>query len=507
MRKSRFVVLLMLTFAMSVLNPMEAHAERKTKDTMVFAQGSDLTSLDPHIGKQLRAFAVTCNMFEQLVKFDDKMENILPSLAESWERISDTEMRFALRKNVRWHNGDPFTADDVKFSYERMLAMPSVVNNIAFLESVTVEDPQHVVLKTKYSYAPLLAALTNPPCAIVPKNVVEKDEKAFALNPVGTGPYKFVEWKSDDYCKLEAFEGYYGEKAKTKYLVMKVVPESAQRCIMLETGELDVAYDIPPMDVKRIESTAGLKILRVVSNKTISLNMNTRSKGPLHDKLVRQAVAYAIDKEEILSGVLNNIGMAANLPLPPAAFGYDPAFPAPGHDLAKAKALLKEAGYEKGFDCSIWVDDDQVSTEIATVLQAQLLEAGINLKVEVMKQQTKLDRLYKKQDSDFNTAYFNCNIGDGDYNLYSCFHPASGSNHCNFDDPGFTALMEKSRAQYDDAERKKIYHQLYGILLDQMPCVPLYYEDICVGLSTNVENMVLSKIGANKYQPVVVYEK
>ena len=322
MKRSRFVSTLLtavlLTFA---FGQSEGLAARKAKDTVVFAQGSDLTSLDPHVGKQLRAFAVTCNMFEQLVKFDDKMENILPGLAESWERLSDTEMRFVLRKDVKWHNGDPFTAEDVKFSYERMLAMPSVVNNIAFLESVTVEDPYRVVLKTKYSYAPLLAALTNPPCAIVPKKVVEANSDGFALNPVGTGPYKFVEWKSDDYCKLEAFEGYYGEKAKTKYLVMKVVPESAQRCIMLETGELDVAYDIPPSDVKRIESTPGLKVMRVVSNKTMSLNMNTQSKGPLSNKLVREAVAYAVDKEEILSGVLNGIGMVANLPLPPAAFG------------------------------------------------------------------------------------------------------------------------------------------------------------------------------------------
>ena len=162
MRKINFAVVLVV---FALLAGAEAGAAG-LKDTVTYAQTSDLTSLDPHIGKQMRAFAVTCNMFEQLVKFDKDMKTVIPSLAVSWERLSDTEMRFHLRKGVKWHNGDDFTAADVKFSYDRMLSMPIVVNNIAFLESSRIEDDYTIVLKTKYPYAPLLAALTNPPCAI-----------------------------------------------------------------------------------------------------------------------------------------------------------------------------------------------------------------------------------------------------------------------------------------------------------------------------------------------------
>lgn len=506
MKKFHAPRLAVIAFLVSVLGAGSAWAAEGLKDTVVYAQGSDLTSLDPHIGKQMRAFAVTGNMFEQLVKFDKDMKEIIPSLAVSWERISDKEMRFHLRKGVKWHNGDDFTAADVKFSYDRMLSIPNVVNNIAFLESTTVEDDYTVVLKTKYPYAPLLASLTNPPCAIVPKKAVEADPKGFALNPIGTGPYKFVEWKPDEYCRLEAFKDYYDGAAKTKYIVMKVVPESNQRSIMLETGELDIGYDIPPVDVKRIEANEKLQMLKAVSNKTIFLNFNCQSKGPLGNKLVRQAIAHAIDREEIVLGVLNGIGAVANLHMPPGAWGYDPDYKDRAFDLDKARELMKKAGYEKGFSCSVWIDDDQVASEVATVIQNQLLELNIDLKIEVMKQATKQSRLYKKQDFDMNMGFFNCNPGDGDYNLYSCYHPASQSNHCRFDNADYNALMEKSRATYDDARRKAIYHQMFDILREEAPSVPLYYEEICIGASKDVKGFVPNKIGAHKYKDVTVAE-
>lgn len=473
------------------------------KDTVIFAQGSDVTSLDPHIGKQLRAFTVSSNMFEQIVKFDDKMQ-VAPSLAKSWERLSPTEIRFKLRDDVKWHNGEPFTADDVKFSYDRMIATPNVANNISFLESSRVEDKYTIVLKTKYPYAPVLAALTTPPCSIVPKKVVEADPKGFALKPVGTGPYKFVEWKPDDYVKLEAWSGYYGEKAETKYVIMKVVPESTQRSIMLETGEIDVAYDIPPSDVARIQKSKSMTLLQGESMKVSDLNINVKSKGPLGNKLVRQAIAYAIDREGIVKHVLSGIGIPGTVSVPPAAFGYNPAIKGSAYDVAKAKALMKQAGFPNGFNCSIWVDDDQVYTEIATVIQNQLSEIGINLKIEVMKQATKQNRLYEKQDFDMNISFFNNLVGDADYNLYSNYHPKSASNNSYYENKEVTDLIIKSREQFKDAERKATFDKIYSILLDEVPSIALYYDKLSVGVTNKVEDFTLNRIGAHKYANVKV---
>lgn len=476
------------------------------KDTITFAQGSDITSLDPHVGKQLRAFAVTCNMFEQLVKLDENMEP-QPSLAESWERISDTEVRFKLRQGVKWQNGDPFTADDVKFSYERMMNSALVANNISFLESVTVEDEHTVVLKTKYPYASLLAGISTPPCSIVPKKVVEElGDDEFALNPVGTGPYKFVEWKPDEYVKLEANEDYWGEKAKTKYLVMKVVPEATQRSIMLETGEIDLAYDIAPNDVARLKEAEGVNVLVGKSMKTVNLNFNFSSEGPLGNKLVRQAISYAIDQEGIVEGLLGGIGTPGIIPIPSSAFGYDGSLQGYGYDPEKAKELLKEAGYENGFECSMWVDDDQVYTQVATVIQSSLAEIGITMNIEPMKQSTKLDRLVKHEDFDMNIAYFNNIVGDADYNLYSNLAPESKSNHCYYNNQKVSDLITEGRSTFDDEKRKAVYKEIYGILLDEMPILNLYEEQTCVGITNKVDGFTLNKIGAHKYQNVVVYK-
>lgn len=482
-----------------------AASGKTAKDTIVFAQGSDLTSLDPHIGKQLRAFAVTCNMFEQLVKFDKNMK-ISPSLAESWTKLSSTEIKFKIRKDVKWHNGDRLTAEDVKYSFERMQKTPVVANNISFLDSVTLVDPYTVILKAKYPYAPMLAALTTPVCAIVPKKIVEADPAKFALNPVGTGPYKFVEWKPDNYCKLEAFDGYWGEKAKTKYLVMKVVPESTQRSIMLETGEIDVAYDIPPNDVSRIEKGKTVALLKGESMKAISLNLNTKSKGPASNKLVRQAIAYAIDKEAIVAGVLNNLGQAGSLPVPPAAFGYTDKVQGPSYDVKKAKALLKEAGFEKGFTFTVWVEEDQTFIEICTVIQNQLLDVGINLKIEVMKQATMQNAIMKNQDFDMALSYYNNLVGDADYNLFSNFDPSSMSNYAHYNNPEVTNLIVKSREQTDDDARLAIFEKIYPILMDDCPMITLYYETMRVGVSKKLEGLTLSNIGAHKYQNVVVWK-
>jgi len=287
---------------------------------------------------------------------------------------------------------------------------------------------------------------------------------------------------------------------------MKVVPESTQRSIMLETGEIDVAYDIPPGDVARLEKTKGVALLKSNSMKTTMLNFNTKSKGPLGDKRVRQAIAHAIDKAGLVEGVLNNLAYVGLLPVPPAAFGFDDKVEDLKFDIAAAKALMKEAGYEKGFSCTVWVDDDQTYTEICTVIQNQLLEIGINLNIEVMKQATKQNRLYEKQDFDINMSYFNNIVGDADYNLYSNFHPASASNHCYYNNPKVTDLIIKSRNQFSDADRKKSYEEIYGILMDEVPCITLYYDEMCVGTNENVEGFKLNKIGAHKYKDVVVYK-
>lgn len=496
--KKLIALTLFIALAMTVL----CCSALADQDTIIFAQGSDVTSLDPHIGKQQRAFTVHGQMFEQLVKFDENNE-IVGVLAESWEILSATQTKFKIREGVKFHDGTELTAEDVAYSFTRLMNTAVSKNNVSFLESAEAISEYEVVLTTKYAYSPLLSALTSPVLSIVPKHAVEADPEAFALNPIGTGAYRFVEWKPDEYCLMERFDDYWGEKAKTKYVKMIVVPEASQRAIMLETGEIDVAYDLAPNDAVRMADVDGVQVLKTVSNKTIILYCNDSSEGPLGNPLVRRAIEMAIDKNLIVEVVLNNMATTANLGVPMSAVGYNADYATPKYDVDAAKALMAEAGYADGFELTLWCDDDQIYTEVCTVVQDMLTELNITVNIEIMSTSTKQTRLNEKQDFDMHISFFNNLINDVDYTFASTLVKDSASNYSYYDNPEVEALIDQSRACTDEEERQAIFDQIYEIIDRDCPSIPMYYESVIVGARSNISGFVPSRIGAHKYATVV----
>lgn len=218
----------------------DGSATTGAKDTIVFAQASDITSLDFHVGKNPATYDVTCNIFDTLVTWDADI-NVIPHLAESWEFLDEDSLQMHLRKGVLFHDGQELTAEDVKYTFDRAMNSTIVKNNFSWLESVDVVDEYTVVINTKGAYTPVLNALCSPLAGIMPKHLLEQNDEALTTNPVGTGPYKFVERKEGEYVKLEANENYWGGTVATKYLEMRVVPEASQRSTLLETGEIDIA--------------------------------------------------------------------------------------------------------------------------------------------------------------------------------------------------------------------------------------------------------------------------
>ncbi|SHI83697.1 ABC transporter substrate-binding protein [Lutispora thermophila] len=477
--------------------------ESELKDTVIFAQGADVTSLDPHIGKETPAVTVHGQIFDTLLATDKDM-NIIPGLAESWEILSDTSYKFNIRKGVKFHDGSELTAEDVKFSLDRAMASSYVSYIVNFIDNVEVVDNYTVIVNTKEPYAPTLMNLTHPSAAIVPKAIVEKDPEALKTHPIGTGPYKFVEWKPGEYAKLEANPDYFRGAPKTKYVIMKVIPEAAQRTIALETGEVDIAYDLSANDLSKVAENSDLKLLEGTSLSAWFLQFNTKHK-PFDNKLVRQAIRYAIDSQTIVDTLLYGAGEVAGSIIPPVAFGYQEVDTIK-YNKEKAKELLAQAGYPNGFDATLYVNDNQQRIEICQVIQSQLKEVGINVEVKVLEFATFIDST-NKGEHDMGYYGWVTSTADADYTYYPIYHssqhgaPGNRSFIANAD---IDKYIEEGRVTTDPAARLQSYKALEQILTEESPVAPLYYSEVNVGTSKKVQGFEVQPAGYHSYLNVTV---
>ena len=468
------------------------------KDTITFAQPADAPSLDPQVGKQLRACTVLSNMFETLVTTDENYE-FVPGLAESWNWVSDTRVEFTIRQGVKFHNGETMTVEDVAYSLQRAVDSSYVGYYFTFVDSIEIVGDNVVAVNLKNPYGAAMNTFAATTAAIVCKSVASADEEGFTNHPVGTGPYKFVEWKQSESITLEAFDDYWGGKSPTQYIVMKVVPESTQREIMLETGEIDLAYEFGPSDVSKLEENPNLCLYSCPSTKAVVVDINMRkAEGePLADARVRQALVYAIDKQTIVDRLIYGHGApAANL-CTPMVFGYDDSIVADKYDPDKARELLTAAGYADGFELRIWTYTEQIYQEVAQVIQGMLDEVGITATIETMEYSTEAARMAGGEDYDICLDYFNSTTGDCGHTLYGQFSSTAGdsSNWNRLSNPEVDALIAIVRETSDNAARQQAASDLWKMLDEIVPQFGVYYEDVLVGASVNVQGFRVTRDG------------
>ncbi|MDO4547154.1 MAG: ABC transporter substrate-binding protein [Clostridia bacterium] len=475
------------------------------KDTLTWAQGADVTSMDPHIGKETPAIMVTNQIFDTLLttNADGDIEG---QIAESWEYLSDTEIQFNIRKGIKFHDGSDLTAEDVKFSLDRAIASTAVSYIVNFISEVELVDEYTVIVRTANPYAAALRNLAHPSAAIVSKAFVEADEEYFTLNPMGSGPYKFVEWRQGDSVKLEAFADYYAGEPLTKNLVMKVVPEAAQRTIALETGEIDLATDIQANDAIRVQESEDLVLYEEAGLSCWYISMNMR-KAPFDKVEVRQAIRYAIDAPAIIDAIMYGAGEPAADLIAPAVFGYAGDEPYE-YNPDKARELLAEAGYADGFSCTLWVNDNQSRIECCQAVAGMLLDIGIDCQVEIMEFGSFIERC---SSGEHDMAYFGwtTSTADADYTYYPLIHSTqtgAPGNRSFIQDPEADRLIELGRNSTDEATRKEAYAELEKILQDVSPNAPIFYSTINAGANKNVENFVLEPAGYHKLEGVTVAE-
>lgn len=445
-----------------------------TKDTLVVAVPDAPVHLDPHIQATIPTYRVTTNIFDRLVQLDNDM-NLIPVLAESWDVESDTSTLFHLRQGVKFHDGEEMTAEDVKYSLERCIASPGVNYNYLIIDQVEVVDTYTVRLVTKEPFNAMLYRLTLDAASILSKKAAESGED-FNKHPVGAGPFMFKSWDLGGDVVLEAFPDYWGGASPVKTLIFREIPEAINRTIGLETGEIDLAYDLSDTDFEVIRKNDKLELDEVASVTNWYLGFNC-TKEHLDNKLVRQACAYAINKDDFILNVFNGAAdPAKNTMIAPTVFGYAPDTLTYEFSIEKAKDLLAQAGYPDGFSTTLWVADAQRDRDAAVVVQEQLRKIGVTVEVKSMERGT---FLASTGEGDHDLFLLTKTAIDPDSMLRGMYHSEAfgpSGNRSFWSSDEVDNMLDRAAVTLDQAEAEELYKEIQAIVADELPLVPIALE-------------------------------
>ena len=467
---------------------------RPVVEKIVISQKTDLTTLDPHGAADSPTITVLAHTYEPLIKteFVEGELRFVPWLAESYEFIDDVTLELRIREGVKFHDGSEFNASVVKFNIERVLNPK--VSKWAFLleavEKVEVVDEYTVRLITKYPFGPLISNLAHLAVVMVPPTA-PMDEPI--TNPIGTGPYKFVEWIKGEKALLERFEGYWGEKPPTRFLEWKPIADDASRIAALEAGVTHIVTHVPPHEIERLRDI-GFNVISMPSTRTIFVCFNV-TYGPLADARVRRAIFHAINREAIVEHILLGAGTVATSFFAPGILGYKEVS-LPEYDPDKAKELLVEAGYA-GEPLSLIFSAPRgrylMDEKIAEAVAFDLGEVGIEVTLEVIEFGALLEKILVTWGLQMWLLGWSTVTLDADYALYPWFHSTQikrgAFNTMMYSNPEVDRLLSDARATLDPEIREGLYAEALEMLAADLPVVPLHYENIVVAMAPELEGV------------------
>jgi peptide/nickel transport system substrate-binding protein len=468
---------------------------------LVAAKGTDVTSFDPGINPTPDAQQVITMIYDTLIQRDDNMQ-LKPGLAVSWRNVDPLTWEIKLRSGVKFHNGEPFDARSVKFTLER-LSTPGdkagghvMFSSFGGIERVDAVDPLTVTIKTKRPDPVLPARLAQTFGAqMIPAEYTAKaGYPGLAKNPVGTGPYKLVQWLKDDRTILEANKDYWGGAPAIQRVVWRVIPDDLARVSALQAGEVQVIVRVPPDQVPAIEKRGGLRVERVLGNVTNVFTVCGIKKdtGPLADKRMRQAIAYSIDQKSIIDNLFRGLAAPLGQGAPSTDFGFNPAIKPYPYDPAKAKALLGELGY-KGEEVLVRSASGYIVNDVAVVnaTTEMLRKTGINARAEIVDIQTRLEMIKNGNVTGLLLINPQGTNFDTDGVVWRLMGPGGIlAVHWKGSDPDqeFYRLMEEARYSVDQKKRQQNYYRAAEIFADELPWIPVFQDVATFGVSAKVKN-------------------
>ncbi|MFH0809456.1 MAG: peptide-binding protein [Pseudomonadota bacterium] len=452
---------------------------------LVISSIGDASYLNPVLAQDSSSSEVNGFVFNGLLKYDRDLKKLVGDLAESWRIVQGKkhpEITFHLRHGVRWHDGAPFSADDVKFTYERIMDPKTNTvrrSDFELVDRVDVLDPHTVRVRYKEPFAPGLETWS---IGIIPKHLLEgKDINTAAFNshPIGTGPFRLARWMSDERIDLEANDDYWEGRPRLDRIVIRIIPETSLSEIELLTGGLDL-YGLEPHQFARLSGEGNLQIFTQPSLGYSYIGWNLAN--PLfRDVRVRQALALAINRDEIVHHVLYGLGKAATGPFPYHMWYANPKVYSLPYDPAKAAALLRQAGWEKGPDGILTKDGRRFSfalitnsgndlrRDVGVLVQRQLAQLGIDVRLELYEWAVFLKNFITPRHFDATILGWSLGV---DPDCYSIFHSSQikdGFNVTAYANPAADALMVAGRREYDRDRRRKIYWRLHELIAKDQP--------------------------------------
>ncbi|MEE8348460.1 MAG: ABC transporter substrate-binding protein [Acidobacteriota bacterium] len=473
--------------------------------TLVLGMMADIQRADPHRQTGNPSNQVFSLITESLVELDE-LGRVSPGIAESWQVSDDArEHTFFLRQGVLFHNDRELVADDVRLSYQHMQD-PATRSpkraDFAIIERIEVIDKYTVRFHLKEPNAGFGATYFGGNAPIIPPETFDSD------HPVGSGPFQFVEWKPRQYLKVRRFEHYWNTGLPyVEEIIFRPVVDDTVRYTGLLAGDLDFAFSLPFAQLPMLSSSPPAGIVPSIKggSRWFFLNLHTQ-RGPLKEVRVRQAIAYALDKNVIMEGVSWGYSKPEAQPYPPGSEWYFPDVDDPYMEpnLERARSLLQQAGYPEGFELIAIVRNETLITDLAMLVQDQLARIGIKVKLEVMDRASHLAR-QSQHDFDLNPGHMGFFPDPGEI-FYRLNHTGVPDNWGLFSNPKFDELVEQGRETVDLARRKEIYSQALGILNEEIHFIYLGHLPVAQawrsrvkGLKTNIRGDIAFHGGGMAY--------
>ena len=479
-------MLMRLAFALVLIVAAASPAAAQRGLTITIAQPADATTMDPGRSTQVLTVNYFHNLYDTLTRWDQSLK-LQPALATSWKPAGETVWEITLRSGVKFHDGTPLTAEDVKAVYERNLAPGKTVVTAGFatIDKIEATGPTTLRITTKKPDPLMPVRMAQMGGYIYPKRFATDDgAKELARKPVGTGAYKFAEWIKDDRLVMEAnreWWGWGGKPPTVDRVVWKPIPDDFARLSALQGNEVDVITNVPPDQMKIV------RVLTVPATRTVAMTMNA-AHPPLSDKRVRQALHYATDINAIIKNLYAGQGKPYSGGLADTDFGYNPALKAYPYDPAKAKALLAEYGQPVEVTLiagqGTMINDKQLLEALADMWSQVGVKAKINMMEMAQRQKMLNDRAIPP--GGLFLANPQSTLLDADGVLWRIFHP-NGFNgkYWAANQPGqrFHDLMEQARYSLDQKKRKELYTEATRIMHEEKPWLELFQEVVIYGVS------------------------